>query len=456
LTRTRIIRVPQAGVAYGGNVTRRSERKKAAKAAEAAPPPDFVHTAAGKVGPLMHGAADRIDPMAHSAADWVGTAAGRVGPLAQSAADMVGPLTHAAADRVSPLALSAADRVSPYAHHARERVSPYAQAAMGRVSPYAHLATQKVGPLASGARQRSARTAQEALEKIGPQLDVALEAGRRLSDDLIPKLVSALSVAAGSPINGEATPATGKGALVLPPPKKKKRRWLTRFAILAALVGVAAVAARKFLGRADADWQAARPSAPYTPPQPANAQANEDATSGAGTAPTDVETGAGVDAAADIRPAGDESGATSDDSVIASPGESVADLGEPPAADSDLLASDTATSGTDADASLVYSTESEGLEAGGQPMESQSNEAVETELPIGPSTETTLGGESPLHESEGIYMGLEPPEGYSIKGNERSRKYHVPESAGYGRTTADIWFNSEEAAERAGFVRAQR
>ena len=36
-----------------------------------------------------------------------------------------------------------------------------------------------------------------------------------------------------------------------------------------ALAGVAAVAARKFLGSADADWQAARPSAPYTPPQPA-------------------------------------------------------------------------------------------------------------------------------------------------------------------------------------------
>jgi len=330
---------------------------------------------------------------------------------------------------------------------------------MGRVSPYAHLATEKVGPLASGARQRSARVAQEALEKIGPQLDVALDAGRRLSDDLIPKLVSALSVAAGSAVAGEATPATAKGELVLPPPKKKKRRWLTRFAILAALVGVAAVAARKFLGRADADWQAARPSAPYTPPQPAHAQANEDATSGADTAPTNVQTGASVDTAADVAdltPAGDESGPASDDSVIAAPGESVADLGEPPAADSDLPASDTATSGTDDDASLVYSTESEGLEAGGQPMESQSNEAIETELPIGPSTETAVGGESPRYEGEGIYMGLEPPEGYSIKGNERSRKYHVPESAGYGRTTADIWFNSEEAAERAGFVRAQR
>jgi hypothetical protein len=35
-------------------------------------------------------------------------------------------------------------------------------------------------------------------------------------------------------------------------------------------------------------------------------------------------------------------------------------------------------------------------------------------------------------------------------------KYHVPESAGYGRTVAEVWFNSEEAAREAGFVRAQR
>jgi hypothetical protein len=420
-------------------VTRRSERKKAAKAAKAAPPPDFVHMAAGKVGPLVHGAADRIDPMAHSAADWVG-----------AAADRVGPLTHAAADRVSPLALSAADRVGPYA-----------QAAMGRVSPYAHLATAKVGPLASGAKKRSAHVAQEALEKIGPRLDEAIDAGRhKVSDDLIPKLAGALSVAAGSPIvaeatrRGQATLAAAKGELVLPPPKKK-RRWLKRFAVLAALAGVAAVAARKFLGSADADWQAARPSAPYTPPpQPAKTPVDESATSVADTAPAN---GASVDAAADVAdltPAGDESGPDPDQSAVGATGEPHTDLEEPPTADSELPTSDTAAS--DTDASLVYSTESDGLDESGQPMESQSNEAIETELPIEPSAETASGGERPRYEGEGIYIGLEPPEGYTIKGNERSKKYHVPESAGYGRTTAEVWFNSEEAAERAGFVRAQR
>ena len=60
------------------------------------------------------------------------------------------------------------------------------------------------------------------------------------------------------------------------------------------------------------------------------------------------------------------------------------------------------------------------------------------------------------YQGEGVYVGHEPPEGFTIKGNERSMKYHVPESGGYGRTVAEVWFNSEEAAKQAGFVRAQR
>ena len=54
---------------------------------------------------------------------------------------------------------------------------------------------------------------------------------------------------------------------------------------------------------------------------------------------------------------------------------------------------------------------------------------------------------SPRYEGEGVYVGHEPPDGFTIKGNERSMKYHVPESAGYGRTIAEVWFNSEEAAK---------
>ena len=72
------------------------------------------------------------------------------------------------------------------------------------------------------------------------------------------------------------------------------------------------------------------------------------------------------------------------------------------------------------------------------------------------SCQAAAGAGTPRYQGEGVYVGSEPPEGFTIKGNERSMKYHVPESAGYSRTVAEVWFNSEEAAQQAGFVRAQR
>jgi len=57
-------------------------------------------------------------------------------------------------------------------------------------------------------------------------------------------------------------------------------------------------------------------------------------------------------------------------------------------------------------------------------------------------------------EAEGVYRGEEPPAGYDIKGNANTGKYHTPESPWYTRTKAEIWFNSSEAAEAAGFIPA--
>lgn len=54
------------------------------------------------------------------------------------------------------------------------------------------------------------------------------------------------------------------------------------------------------------------------------------------------------------------------------------------------------------------------------------------------------------------YVGDNPPEGFVIKGNDRSKKYHVPGSGGYDRTIADVWFSSEEDAQAAGFTKASR
>jgi large subunit ribosomal protein L17 len=46
------------------------------------------------------------------------------------------------------------------------------------------------------------------------------------------------------------------------------------------------------------------------------------------------------------------------------------------------------------------------------------------------------------------------PEGYTVKGNADSGKYHVEGSQWYDQTIAEFWFKSAEDAEKAGFTKA--
>ncbi|MEP4652431.1 MAG: uL22 family ribosomal protein, partial [Ilumatobacter sp.] len=45
----------------------------------------------------------------------------------------------------------------------------------------------------------------------------------------------------------------------------------------------------------------------------------------------------------------------------------------------------------------------------------------------------------------------EMPEGYPIKGNAQSMLYHEPDSRYYAATKAEVWFDTVESAEAAGF-----
>jgi len=47
--------------------------------------------------------------------------------------------------------------------------------------------------------------------------------------------------------------------------------------------------------------------------------------------------------------------------------------------------------------------------------------------------------------------GSAPSEDYIVKGNADSMLYHPPESPFYGRTKAEVWFTTADAAEEAGF-----
>jgi len=66
-----------------------------------------------------------------------------------------------------------------------------------------------------------------------------------------------------------------------------------------------------------------------------------------------------------------------------------------------------------------------------------------------PAAEGPAVDERPYGPSS--YRGDNPPEGFTIKGNADSMKFHTPESPYYARTVAEVWFDSVAAAEAAGF-----
>ena len=47
------------------------------------------------------------------------------------------------------------------------------------------------------------------------------------------------------------------------------------------------------------------------------------------------------------------------------------------------------------------------------------------------------------------------PEGFPVKGNASSMLYHLPGTAFYGRTNAEVWFATADDAEAAGFARPE-
>jgi hypothetical protein len=386
----------------------------------------LAQTAAGKVVPLAQTAAAMAVPIAQNAAAKAGplaqTAAAAAVPLAQSAVAKAGPLAQTAAAAAVPLATHAVTAISPYAHSAVDAVSPYAHTVADRVAPYATKAGERLAPLAAG----GAHAAHEAAERVGPALEEAYHrvgdtygkvgpafesAKDRMSEELLPKLSTALGAAAASPIaveavkRGRATVAAARGELTLPEPKKSGS-WVKRVAVVAAVAGIVALVGRRLLGGStDSGWQAARPSTPTSSPA---------ASTGGATTSTTPATS---------EPSGGEFGAAGDD---------------PQGGVSAHVAAELANGQAEPD----------------QPAEGGDEAAlVGGNDPVGSEVNAEAGAAS--RYGEGAYVGDEPPEGYIIKGNENSMKYHLPDGSGYHSTKAEVWFNSEEAAKAAGFLPVQ-
>ncbi|MGG5170988.1 50S ribosomal protein L17 [Pseudarthrobacter sp. J1738] len=78
----------------------------------------------------------------------------------------------------------------------------------------------------------------------------------------------------------------------------------------------------------------------------------------------------------------------------------------------------------------------------------ESSEVEAVEADAAESTEAKYAGSKPATEDNVA------PEGYEVKGNEDSMKFHVPGSRWYDATVAEVWFDSAESAAAAGFAPA--
>jgi large subunit ribosomal protein L17 len=109
----------------------------------------------------------------------------------------------------------------------------------------------------------------------------------------------------------------------------------------------------------------------------------------------------------------------------------------------------------------VAPAEEADVETVSDPVEA-SAEAVDLE----PATAVEGVDEEVFDETEGGFAGKyagshvpledesKAPEGFPIKGNEDSMKFHEPDGQWFEQTVAEVWFDTVESAEAAGFTRA--
>ena len=86
-----------------------------------------------------------------------------------------------------------------------------------------------------------------------------------------------------------------------------------------------------------------------------------------------------------------------------------------------------------------------------KPAKSKAAKAADLKADIAAAAPAAEAVEAP-ELGEGSFVGENPPAGFDIKGSKDSMKFHTTESQWYEQTVAEVWFNSTEAAEKAGFV----
>jgi hypothetical protein len=92
----------------------------------------------------------------------------------------------------------------------------------------------------------------------------------------------------------------------------------------------------------------------------------------------------------------------------------------------------------------------------GEPLvQDQAEDQVEPVLPTTLASQPGTDG-AELRHDEGYVETLPTgagPHGWTVKGNADSMLFYTADAPGYLRAAADVWFESEETATAAGFVR---
>ncbi|WP_130865035.1 sunset domain-containing protein [Acidipropionibacterium timonense] len=338
----------------------------------------------------------------------------------------------------------ALETAATYLTAAQAKAAPLTAQASEKLAPLAKATTERLAPLGDQAKEYGSKALTEAQKNLRPALENARDIAKDVTQnkvvpalqqaydtfqkDVLPEIEDRAQQVAQHPLTqeagrrGQAAVAALRGQAVEVAPSQavavKKRGGFKKFLGFTAVVGIigaGVVAARKFLGKADDGWTAHEPTETYswTPKAP-----TQDARS-------DADQEAAAEPVAESAPA--EAPVVEDTPVT-----------EPAAASPETVAETPAQSPVE-EAGQEKAPEAEPAAADGAMIDGEGTEG-----------RTTEGG------ATASYVGDNPPEGFVIKGNERSKKYHVPGSGGYDRTIADVWFSSEADAEAAGFTRAQR
>lgn len=337
-------------------------------------------------------------------------AAERLAPLIDQAADYLGPIAEEAGRVTAKVASDTFSRVKPVLHDAQVRSARLASDAYERVQPTIDTALHSVPPVVGSAVGVVRPAVDDVLGRIPPLVE---DARSVVQDDVLPKMASALKEIAKQPLAAEAAAQLALATAVVSKELRKAEKarkpgfWKTfgKIALAGALLGGIVVAVRKLLAPPNDGWHAHSPSDAYV------------------ADPTEA---------------------------VHKAAEKVADVAQDVAA----AAADKVEDVKDAAADLVDDAK-EAVEDAAEKVADQAEDVVdEVKEAVEGDDDASPFADSPFGEE--AFEGSEPPEGYAVKANSRSRKYRVPGSTGYDNANADVWFTSAEAAEAAGFTPAKR